>query len=120
MKEIKAVVQRSKLQKIHDAFHNRKGFPGISAARVEWFSTHESAPRTVKEELTDFSKKILILMLAPDELVDELVNILMESTSTGQPSDGIIWTTPVDQAIRICDGRECMPESHPFDGSSGR
>jgi nitrogen regulatory protein P-II 1 len=105
MKEIKAIVQASRLQKIHDAFHPLEGFPGISAARVDWFGPHGHRPKTAREELTDFSKKALIAILAPDELVEDIVRILIDCTYTGQPTDGIIWVTPVEQAIRICDAR---------------
>ncbi len=113
MKEIKAVIQSSKLQKVHDAFHPRRGFPGVIAARVEWCSTHECEPMTVREELTDFSKKVLLMIVAPDEMVEQIIGIIMESTSTGQPSDGLIWTTPVDSLLRICDGKECLPFGTP-------
>jgi len=105
MKEIKAIVQSSKVQKIHDAFHSLKGFPGIIATRVEWFGPHLSGAKTPKEELTDSSKRALIATLAPDELVDEIVRILIDCTYTGQPSDGIIWVTPVEQTIQICEAR---------------
>jgi nitrogen regulatory protein P-II 1 len=106
MKEIKAIVQTSRLQKIHDAFHQLPGFPGISAARVDWFGPHPDRPKTPKEELTDFAKKTLITVLAPDDLVDQIVRIVIDCTYTGQPGDGIIWVTPVEQRIRICDARE--------------
>jgi nitrogen regulatory protein P-II 1 len=105
MKEIKAIVQSSKVQKIHDAFHSLKGFPGISAARAEWFAPHLHGAKTPKEELTDFSKRTLLAVLAPDELVEEIVRILIDCTYTGQPSDGIIWVTPVEQTIQICEAR---------------
>ena len=106
MKEIKAIVQASKVQKIHDDFHGLKGFPGFSAVRVDWFGQHIQRPKTAKEELTDFSKRTLIVTLAPDELVDEIVRILIDCTYTGQPGDGIIWVTSVEHRIRICDARE--------------
>jgi nitrogen regulatory protein P-II 1 len=106
MKEIKAIVQTPKVQKIHDAFHQLPGFPGISATRVDWFGRHADRPKTPREELTDFSKKTLITVLAPDDLVDQIVGIVIDCTYTGQPGDGVIWVTPVEQRIRICDARE--------------
>ncbi len=106
MKEIKAIVQTSKLQKIHDAFHRLEGFPGISAARVDWFGPHTQELKTAKEELTDFAKKTLIAILAPDDLVDDIVKILIDCTYTGQPGDGVIWVTPVEQRIRIREARD--------------
>ena len=109
MKEIKAVVQTSRLQKIHDAFHVLKEFPGMVSIRANWSSAHERKAGTVKEELTDFTRKALIFIVAPDEAVDEILRVLIDSTSTGQTSDGYIWVTDVGEAFRICDGRECRP-----------
>ena len=108
MKEIKAIVQTPKLQKIHDAFHQAPGFPGISAIRVDWFGSHADRPKTPKEELTDFAKKTLITLLAPDELVDQIIKIIIDCAYTGQPGDGLVWVIPVEQAIRIRDARGKM------------
>jgi nitrogen regulatory protein P-II 1 len=105
MKEIHAVVQASKVQKIHDTFHQMKGFPGISAARVDWFAPHTARPKTAKEELTDSSKKTLLTILAPDELVENIIGMLVDCTYTGQPSDGVIWVTSAEQVIQICEAR---------------
>ena len=105
MKEIKAIVQSSKVQKIHDAFHSLKGFPGIFATRVEWFGSHLRGAKTPKEELADSSKRTLVSTLAPDEQVDEIVRILIDCTYTGQPSDGIIWISSVERTIQICEAR---------------
>ena len=105
MKEIKAIVQSSKVQKIHDAFHSLKGFPGITAMRAEWFAPHLYRAKTPKEELTDFSKKTLVAVLAPDDLVEKIVRILIDCTYTGQPSDGTIWISPVERTIAIGETR---------------
>jgi nitrogen regulatory protein P-II 1 len=105
MKEIHAVVQASKVQKIHDTFHQMKGFPGVSAARVDWFAPHTARLKTAKEELTDFSKRTLLTILAPDELVENIIEMLIDCTHTGQPSDGVIWVTSVEQAIQIGEAR---------------
>jgi nitrogen regulatory protein P-II 1 len=105
MKEIKAIVQTSKLQKIHDTFHQLPGSPGISAIRVDWFGSHADRLKTPKEELTDFAKRTLITLVAPDELVDQIIRVIIDCTYTGQPGDGLIWVTPVEQRIRIREAR---------------
>lgn len=101
MKEIKAIIQPSGIQKIHDVFHHLKRFPGMGAARLEWFGEHAEERRTIKEELTDFSKRGFIVIVAPDERVDEIIRIIVDCTYTGQPGDGVIWVTPVEKEIRI-------------------
>jgi nitrogen regulatory protein P-II 1 len=105
MKEIKAIVQSAKVQKIHDAFHSLKGFPGICATRVEWFGPHLHGAETPKEELTDFSKRTLLAVLAPDDLLEEIVRILIGCTYTGQSSDGTIWISSVERTIEIGQAR---------------
>ncbi len=106
MKEIKAIVQSAKIQKIHDAFHHRKGFPGVSAVRVDWFGSHERSLKTPKEELTDFARRTLLVILAPDDLVEEMIKTLIDCTYTGQAGDGVIWVTSVENSIRIGEARE--------------
>lgn len=43
-------------------------------------------------------------MVVPDERVDELVEIIMETSRTGMIGDGRIFVCPVENAIRIRTG----------------
>lgn len=103
MKEIKAVVQPARLVKIKEAFSAVKQFPGMSVSRVEGCSYHEQekVPRNVREALTDFSPKVRIEIVAPDERVDEIVEIIHHCAHSGRAGDGIVWVTPVDSFRRL-------------------
>ena len=108
MKEIKAIIRPSRLHKIREAFRSLPGFPGMSASHVEGCSAHAGEERhdTLKEELTDFSKKVRIEIVAPDEMVPDILRILHHNAHTGQMGDGVLWVTEVGTFRRLCHSEE--------------
>jgi nitrogen regulatory protein P-II 1 len=103
MKEIKAIIQPQRLDRLRDAFREMPGFPGMSVSRAEGCGPHEG-PETahgLREELTDFSPKVRIEIIAPDDRVDEIVGLIHTHTHTGRRGDGIIWVTEVLAFRRI-------------------
>jgi nitrogen regulatory protein P-II 1 len=104
MKEIKAVVQPSKLPKIRSAFRHVKDFPGMTITKVEGCSRSAQQERkSIREELTEFSPKVRIEIVAPDEMVEAILQVLVEVSSTGQRGDGIVWVTEAQRMIRIAE-----------------
>ncbi|OYW19145.1 MAG: hypothetical protein B7Z52_03975 [Burkholderiales bacterium 12-64-5] len=55
----------------------------------------------MKEELTDYSAKVRIEIIAPEELVDEIVRRIVSVACTGQTGDGLVWVVSVDRAVFI-------------------
>ena len=105
MKEIKAVIQPSKLPKLRSAFRHLKDFPGMTITKVEGCSRDAPQGRkSIREELTEFSPKVRIEILAPDDLVEAILQILVEVSATGQRGDGIVWVTDAERMIRLADG----------------
>lgn len=104
MKEIKAIVRPTKLHKIRDAFRQLPGFPGMNISHVEGCSAHAGTEHhdTLKEELTDFTKKLRIEIVAPDEMLDDILSILHLNAYTGQTGDGVLWVTDVQTFRRLC------------------
>lgn len=104
MKEIKAIVRPSKLHKIRDAFRQLPGFPGMNICHVEGCSAHVGAEHhdTLKEELTDFTKKLRIEIVAPDELLADILAIIHCNAHTGKTGDGVLWVTEVQDFRRLC------------------
>ena len=48
--------------------------------------------------------KVRIELLVNDEEVDAVVDVIVKAASTGSIGDGKVWTTPVDQVIRVRTG----------------
>lgn len=104
MKEIKAVIQPNRLTRLRDAFREVPNFPGMTISKVQGCRQHRGIERhdTVKDELTDFSDKIRIEILAEDGMVDEIIRVIHASTHTGQTGDGLVWVTDVLTLQRLC------------------
>jgi nitrogen regulatory protein P-II 1 len=103
MREIKAVIQPQRLSRLRSAFRRMKEFPGMTVIHAEGCSYHEGPEATgdVWCELTEFSPKVRIEIIAPEEKIDEILRIIHETCHTGQKGDGIAWVTEVGAFRRL-------------------
>ncbi|WP_424193420.1 P-II family nitrogen regulator [Ampullimonas aquatilis] len=105
MKEIKAIIRPNKIDNLQAALRRIPNFPGMTVSKVDGFTAPAAlVKRSVKEDLTDFSHKILLHILAPESEVDHIVDTIIRETMTGQIGDGLVWVTPVEVIRRIRDG----------------
>lgn len=105
MKEIKAIVRPARLNKVRESLRELPNFPGMTITHVEGCSgvnVVEDRQDSLREELTDFTKKIHIEILAPDEMVQQIVDTIHKASHTGQAGDGLVWTTDVIEFRRMC------------------
>lgn len=104
MKEIKAIIQPHRLPKIRSALRNVRNFPGMTVSKVEGCGHHVAKPmQSIREELTDYSPKVRIEIVVPDDMLEGILQILVEVGHTGQVGDGIVWVTPVERMIRLSE-----------------
>ncbi len=104
MKEIKAVIRPNKLAALREALIVMPGFPGMTVSKVEGCSApqrHVAAKVRVKDELTDYSPKVRIEIVAPDDVAEQLFQRISEVAQTGHYGDGLVWITPVERAAFI-------------------
>jgi nitrogen regulatory protein P-II 1 len=104
MKEIKAVIRPNKLAMLRDALVLLPGFPGMTVSKVEGCSApsrHVPARSRIKEELTDYTPKVRIEIVAPDEVAEILFQRITEVAKTGHYGDGLVWVTDVERAAFI-------------------
>jgi len=105
MKEIKAVVRPARMDRIREAMRQFPGFPGMSVSEVDGCSRFPAGqhPRSVKEALTDYSRKVRIEIVCPDEMVEPIVQIIADKGFTGHTGDGLVWVTNVENRVRIVE-----------------
>ena len=103
MKEIKAVIQPGRLSRLREAVRRIPDFPGMTVSRAEGsgYHPHKPAPLGIKGELADFTPKVRIEIVAPDERVEVLCALVHEACHTGQPGDGVLWVVPVEGFARL-------------------
>jgi nitrogen regulatory protein P-II 1 len=103
MKHIHAIIQPFRLAKVRDALRGLSGFPGMTVQRIQGCSQIDTddLPRGIKGELTDYSPGIRLGIIAPDELVPEIVRRIHVGAHTGQKGDGILWVTNVESFVKL-------------------
>ena len=102
MKEIKAIIRPNKLTMLRDRLRDIQGFPGMTVSRAEGCSApSRHSPASHKEELTDYTPKIRIEIVCPDELADAVVDRITQVAQTGHIGDGLVWVTEITRAVFI-------------------
>ena len=57
--------------------------------------------RTVKEELTDFSDKVMVCVLTEADMVEPIRAAIVDACSTGQVGDGLVWVVDIEGATLV-------------------
>ncbi|MEY4295448.1 MAG: hypothetical protein RLY82_1136 [Pseudomonadota bacterium] len=105
MKEIRAIIRPNRLEKLRTELRNLPDFPGLSVFKGEGFTAPAVVQkRTAAEELTDYSPKLMICIIANDQSVASIQQIIIDSCRTGQTGDGLMWVIDVGIPTRIRDG----------------
>lgn len=103
MKEISAVIPPGRLARLRAAFRKLPDFPGMTVVKAEGSGYHPGKPHApgVKGELTEYSARIKIEIVSPDEMAASLVALIHVNCHTGQPGDGVVWVKPVEAFRRL-------------------
>lgn len=104
MKEIRAIVRPNRLQRLRDALRSIPNFPGVTIFKAEGFTAPAAVnKRSVKDELTDFTDKLMVCVLVDTDMVDPIRRAIIEACYTGQIGDGLVWVVDIESMHRIRD-----------------
>ena len=103
MKEIKAIIRPNKLPSLRDALITLPGFPGMTVAKVEGCSapSRHVVRQRIRDELTDYSPKVRIEIVAPDDVAEAIFQRITDIAQTGHYGDGLVWVTDVERAAFV-------------------
>ena len=105
MKLITAIVKPFKLDDVKEAL-KAAGVQGITVTEVKGFGRQSGHTETYRgsEYQIDFVPKMRIELVVEDSSLEQTLDVIRESASTGKIGDGKIWVTNVEQIIRIRTG----------------
>jgi nitrogen regulatory protein PII len=105
MKLITAIVKPFKLDDVKEAL-KAAGVQGITVTEVKGFGRQGGHTETYRgsEYQIDFVPKMRIELVVEDSSLEQTLDVIRESASTGKIGDGKIWVTNVEQIIRIRTG----------------
>ena len=107
MKKIEAIIKPFKLDDVREALSS-VGVTGITVTEVKGFGRQKGHTEMYRgaEYQVDFLPKMKLELVIPENLVDQVVEVLVENAKTGKIGDGKVFVTDVERAVRIRTGEE--------------
>lgn len=105
MKLITAVVRPEKFSDVKDALESY-GVQGMTVLTVHGYGRQRGHREVYRgaEYTVDLLEKVRIEMVVEDGEVQDLVDVIVTSARTGEPGDGKVWVTAVENTVRVSTG----------------
>ena len=105
MKLVTAIIKPFKLEDVRNALESL-GIQGMTITEVKGFGRQKGHTELYRgaEYVIDFLPKLKIEIAVNDDRLDEIVQAIQESASTGKIGDGKIFVSPLENVIRIRTG----------------
>ena len=105
LKLVTAIIKPFKLDEVREALA-AVGVQGITVTEVKGFGRQKGHTELYRgaEYVVDFLPKVKVEAAIRDDLVDQVIETIEKSASTGKIGDGKIFVFDVEQVIRIRTG----------------
>ena len=105
MKKIEAIIKPFKLDEVKDALQE-VGVHGITVTEAKGFGRQKGHTELYRgaEYTIDFLPKIKIEIAVSDDMVEQVKNAIIKSSSSGKIGDGKIFISPIEEVVRIRTG----------------
>ena len=105
MKLITAILKPGKLDDVKDALQ-AAGISGITVSEASGFGRQGGHTEVYRgaEIKVNLVQKIRLEILVTDKQVEAIVKLIVKTASTGSIGDGKIWTTSVEDVVRVRTG----------------
>ena len=107
MKLITAIIKPGKFDDVKNALRAAavKGMTVSEVSGVGRQGGHIEVYRGAEYPI-DLISKIKLEILAENKDVDSVINTIVKAASTGSIGDGKVWSTPVDNVVRVRTGEK--------------
>ena len=105
MKLVTAIIKPFKLDEVREALA-AVGVQGITVTEVKGFGRQKGHTELYRgaEYVVDFLPKVKVEVAIRDDMLDQVIETIEKSASTGKIGDGKIFVLDVEQVIRIRTG----------------
>lgn len=105
MKLITAVIKPYKLDEVKTALQEF-GVHGVTVSESSGYGRQRGHTEVYRgaEYTIDLVPKIKLDVLAEDEEVEALIEVIAKAARTGKIGDGKVWVTPVETVLRLRTG----------------
>ncbi|MEN9412504.1 MAG: hypothetical protein RLZZ87_185 [Actinomycetota bacterium] len=105
MKLITAILKPFKLDEVKDALQGA-GITGMTVSEASGFGRQKGHTEVYRgaEYTVDLVPKVRLEVLVDDADAANIVDVIVKAAGTGSIGDGKVWTTTVDQVVRVRTG----------------
>ena len=105
MKLVTAIVKPYKLDDVKSALHTF-GVAGLTVTEVSGYGRQRGHTEVYRgaEYVVEFVPKVRLDILVDNSDAADVVDVITQAASTGQIGDGKVWTTPVEDLVRVRTG----------------
>ena len=105
MKKVEAIIKPFQLDKVNDALAE-VGTQGMTVTEVKGIRRTGGVKEVYRGSacMVDFVPKVMVSVVVPDRLVNDVIDVIEKSAKTGRAGDGKIFVTTVDEALRVRTG----------------
>jgi nitrogen regulatory protein P-II 1 len=105
MKLITAILKPFKLDDVKDALQAH-GVTGMTVSEASGYGRQGGHTEVYRgaEYTVDLIPKVRLEVLVDDTDAEAVIGVIVKAASTGSIGDGKVWSTPVDQVVRVRTG----------------
>ena len=105
MKLVTGIVKPFKLDDVKTALESF-GVQGMTVSEVQGFGRQRGHTEVYRgaEYTVAFVPKVRIEVLVDDADVSDVLEVMAKAAHTGSIGDGKVWSTPVDEVVRVRTG----------------
>ena len=102
---VTAIVKPFALADVRAAFE-QMDIAGMTVSQSSGFGRQRGDTEVYRgaDYQVDFVPKVRIEVVAPDELVEKVIDAVVRAARTGKIGDGKVWVTPVATLVRVRTG----------------
>ena len=107
MKKVEAIIKPFKLDDVRESLAEI-GITGMTVLEVKGFGRQKGHTELYRgaEYMVDFLPKVKIELVIQDELLEQALEVIVDTARTGKIGDGKIFVTEIERVIRIRTGEE--------------
>ncbi|GAA0789213.1 MULTISPECIES: nitrogen regulatory protein P-II [Pseudomonadati] len=107
MKKVEAIIKPFKLDDVRESLAEI-GITGMTVSEVKGFGRQKGHTELYRgaEYMVDFLPKVKIELVIQDDLLEQAIDVIVDTARTGKIGDGKIFVTEVERVIRIRTGEE--------------
>jgi nitrogen regulatory protein P-II 1 len=105
MRLVTAVIKPFKLDDVKSALESF-GVQGLTVSEVSGYGRQKGHTEVYRgaEYTVDFVPKVRLDVVVDDADAHDVVDVIAKAAATGQIGDGKVWTTAVDDLVRVRTG----------------